>query len=91
MMTKMMENPADAVAFDRATDGLLGFFTPEQARALIAYRGEVWLQGRIEELAGKNTEGELTVDERAEYEGYVRANRFVAILQGKLKKLLAVS
>ena len=91
MTTKLLENSADAVAFDRATDGLLGFFTPEQARSLIAYRGEAWLRGRIEELADKNTEGELTADERAEYEGYVRANRFVAILQGKLKKLLAAS
>lgn len=91
MTTKLLENSADAVAFDRATDGLLGFFTPEQARALIAYRGEAWLRGRIEELADKNTEGEITADERAEYEGYVRANRFVAVLQGKLKKLLAAS
>ena len=91
MTTKLLENSADAVAFDRATDGLLSFFTPEQARALIAYRGEACLRGRIEELADKNTEGELTADERAEYEGYVRANRFVAILQGKLKKLLAAS
>lgn len=91
MTTKTLENTADVVAFDRATDGLLDFFTPDQARALIAYRGEAWLQGRIEELAEKDTEGELTAEERAEYEGYVRANRFVAILQGKLRKLLSAS
>ena len=90
-MTKAMDVSTDVAAFDRATDGLLGFFTPEQARAMVQYRGEPWLQKRIEELAGKNTEGELTPEEMAEYEGYVRANRFVSVLQGKLRKLLTAS
>jgi hypothetical protein len=90
-MTKAMDISTDSSAFERATDGLLGFFTPEQARALVEYRGEAWLRGRIEELARKNTEADLTPEELAEYEGYVRANRFVAILQGKLRKLLAAS
>ena len=36
---------------------------------------------RIEELAAKSTEGELSEAERSEYEGYVRANKFVAILK----------
>ncbi len=90
-MTKARDITSDSSAFERATDGLLGFFTTEQARALVEYRGEAWLRGRIEELAGKNTEAELTPEERAEYEGYVRANRFVAVLQGKLRKLLAAS
>ncbi len=46
------------------------------------------LRARIEELANRNTEGELTAEERDEYEGYVRANKFVAILQAKARKLL---
>ena len=33
-------------------------------------------------------EGELTDEERAEYEGYVRANNFVAVLQAKARKIL---
>jgi len=33
-------------------------------------------------------EGELTDKELAEYEGYVRANKFVATLQAKARKLL---
>jgi uncharacterized protein YnzC (UPF0291/DUF896 family) len=39
------------------------------------------LQERIEALAEKSTEGTLTAEEREEYEGYVRANKFVAILR----------
>jgi len=45
------------------------------------------LEARIEELAQKSTEGELTDDERAEYVGYVRANKFVAILKRQVQRL----
>ena len=44
------------------------------------------LQMRIEELAEKSTEGFLTEQERAEYEGYVRANKFVAILRRQAER-----
>ncbi|MCE5267140.1 MAG: hypothetical protein LLG00_04570 [Planctomycetaceae bacterium] len=78
----------DTAAFDRGTDPILDFFSPEQARALVAYRGDVALRARIEELARRNTEDALTEAEQAEYEGYVQANKFVAVLQAKAKKLL---
>jgi hypothetical protein len=78
----------DSAAFDRGTDPILDFFNVEQARALTAYRGDDALRARIEELAAKSTEGELTDAERAEYEGYVQANKFIAILQAKAQKLL---
>ena len=81
----------DADAFDRGTDPILQFFTVDQARGIVQYRGDAALQQRIEELARKANEGELTPEERAEYEGYVRANKFMAILQAKARKLLATS
>jgi hypothetical protein len=40
-------------------------------------------------LAEKSTEGQLSADERSEYEGYVRANKFVAILQRQARALIA--
>jgi hypothetical protein len=83
-----MATTFDTVAFDRGTDPILEFFNVEQAKALVAYRGDEALRARIEELANKNTEGELTDAERAEYEGYVQANKFIAILQAKANKLL---
>ena len=55
----------------------------------MAYRGDDSLRNRIDELAERNTEGKLTDEELAEYEGYVRANKFVATLQAKARKLLA--
>jgi hypothetical protein len=81
----------DADAFDRGTDPILQFFTVDQARGIIQYRGDAALHKRIEDLAAKANEGELTTEERAEYEGYVRANKFMAILQAKARKLLATT
>lgn len=85
----MTTNTFDVEAFDRATDGLLQFFSHEKAQALMQYRGDESLRARIEELAEKSNEGKLTEQECAEYEGYVRANKFIAILQAKARKLVA--
>ena len=79
----------DTNAFDRGTDFLLQVFTVQQAESLIAYRGDENLRARIEELAQKSNEGDLTEVEKAEYEAYVHANKFVATLQAKARKLLA--
>ena len=63
----------------------------DQARGIVEYRGDAGLQRRIEQLAERANEGELTAEEQAENEGYVRANKFVAILQAKARKLLSNS
>ena len=47
------------------------------------------MQGRIEELADKCTEGGLTPEERDEYDALIRVGNFVAILQAKARRLLA--
>jgi hypothetical protein len=47
------------------------------------------MQGRIEELADRCTEGRLTPQERDEYEAMIRVGDFVAILQTKACRLLA--
>ena len=86
-----MATSIDSDAFDRGTDPILQFFTVDQARGIIQYRGDAEMHKRIEELAAMANEGELTAAERAEYEGYVRANKFMAILQAKARKLLASS
>jgi hypothetical protein len=84
----MVATSFDTMAFDRATDGILQFFTREQAEALVAYRGDRTLRRKIERLARKCNEGELSDQERAEYQGYVQANKFIATLQAKARKLL---
>lgn len=61
---------------------------PERAEEIVEFRADPELQARIEELAAKSTEGQLSAAEKAEYEGYVRANKFVAILQRQARQLI---
>jgi hypothetical protein len=77
----------DTAAFDRGISPVIQMLSPQQAQQLVEYRGDEWLRRRIDELASKSNEGLLTTQEKAEYEGYVRANKFVAILQAQAKKL----
>ena len=83
-----MATTFDSAAFDRGTDVILQFLTADRAAALVAFRGDEAIQTRIEQLASKSTEGRLTDEERAEYEGYVKATKFIATLQAKARKLL---
>ena len=75
-------------AFDRGVRPVLQIVLPEKAEAVVNFRADPKLQARIEELADKSTEGKLTEAEQAEYAGYVRANKFVAILQRQARQLV---
>jgi hypothetical protein len=61
----------------------------EAARKLIRLKADAKTQARVDELARKCNEGELTPAERAEYERYVTAGTLIAILQAKARLLLA--
>lgn len=61
---------------------------PEKAEEIVEFRADPELQARIEELARKSTAGALTHSERAEYAGYARANKFIAILQRQARQLI---
>jgi uncharacterized protein YnzC (UPF0291/DUF896 family) len=67
---------------------VLQIVLPEKAEAVLKFRPDPKLKARIEELAGKSTEGQLTETEKAEYAGYVRANKFVAILQRQARQMV---
>jgi hypothetical protein len=80
---------SEIAAFNRGIRPLLEIIVPDKAEAILAFQGSAKLQQRIEELANRSTEGRLTAAERAEYTGYVRANKFVAILRRKARELAA--
>lgn len=86
-----MTSTIDITAFNRGTDPILQFITVDQARAIVQFRGDAALRKRIDQLAELANEGELSEEERAEYEGYVHANKFMAIFQAKARKLLSNS
>lgn len=75
-------------AFDRGVRPVLQIVLPEKAEAVLKFRPDPKLKARIEQLAEKSTEGQLTETEKAEYAGYVRANKFVAILQREARQLV---
>jgi hypothetical protein len=62
--------------------------TPEVAERLVALRAEPDVQARIDELAERANEGQLTEPERLEYDAYVRTTTFISLLQAEARKLL---
>lgn len=82
------ESP-EATVLDRLLDPVSGCLTPVVARRLVELRADPVAQARVEELARKSTAGTLSPRERAEYETYVSAGTFIAILQSKARALLA--
>jgi hypothetical protein len=76
-----MDTSPEATAFDRGVTPILTLVLPDHANSVVGYHPDGTLQDRIDQLASKANEGELTSEERAEYIGYVRANKFVAILK----------
>src|SRR4030095_12883939 len=70
-----MASSPEIAAFDRGVRPVLQMVFPEKAEAVLKFKPDPALQARIDELATKCTEGQLTEAERAEYEGYVRANK----------------
>jgi len=61
----------------------------EAAKELVKLKADAKTQARVDELARKCNEGELTPSERSEYERYVTAGNLVAILQAKARLTLS--
>jgi hypothetical protein len=59
------------------------------ARELASLRATPEIQSRLEELAAKSTEGELTVEEQAEYAAYVDAIDVISLLQARARSVIA--
>ena len=78
-------------AFHRGVIPLLHLLLPGKEDAVLNTVPDQGLRQRIEDLAAKSTEGELSDEERAEYVGYVRANKFVAILQREARQFKAAA
>ena len=57
----------------------------EAARKLIGVKADRKVQARVATLARKCNQGELTTVERQEYETYILAGEFVAVLQAKAR------
>jgi hypothetical protein len=79
------------VILDQMLEPLVEALTPESARALAEFQAKPSIQARVDQLAAKCNEGELTEDERAEYENYVRVGNVLALIKAKARRVLAES
>jgi hypothetical protein len=82
--------PTDAPhpAFERVLAAVGQCLDRPSAEALLRLQADPELQARIEALADKSTEGQLTPDEREEYEALIRVGQFVALLQANARRRL---
>ena len=75
----------------RALEPIGDCLTPGASRQLLKLRLDKKSQARLDELADKCTEGELTIDERAEYESAVLSLELLMLLQVEAQANLAAS
>ena len=68
---------------------LAASLSPDAARTVVAYSLDSVVEARIDELAEKANEGQLTEAERAEYQQYIQAMDLVMILQLMARKRLS--
>jgi len=80
-----MKNGDTTSVLDRLLDPISRCLTGESARALATLEADPVAQARIDALAEKCNEGQLSPDERREYETYVHVGNVVAILQAKAR------
>ena len=63
--------------------------SPDVAKRLVGLRATREIQQRLDYLADRCTEGQLTAEERTEYEGLVAAIDLISVLQAKARAYLA--
>jgi hypothetical protein len=74
---------------DRLLDPVGRALSPEAARRLVALRADGEAQARIDDLADRANEGQLTSEERGEYESLIAAANVIAVLQSKARAVLS--
>ncbi len=71
----------------RLLDPLAECFSPDVARKVAELQADPDVQARIDVLAAKANEGQLTPVEEAEYDAYIRAMDVLAVLQKKARQV----
>jgi hypothetical protein len=74
---------------DEVLDPVARCFTPDVASQIASLRADPKLQARLDALARKSSDGELTEEEREQYHAYVEAIDLISILQAKARQILA--
>jgi hypothetical protein len=83
-----MGNRNDFASLERLLQPLRRELSTELADALLHLKAGAEVQARYDELASKNTDDNLTSEERAELESLVRANFILSLLKAEARALL---
>jgi hypothetical protein len=84
-----MGNTRITTVLHRALDPIGSCLTPKAADKLLRLKLDKKTQARLDVLADKCTEGELSADERAEYESAVLTLELLTLLQVEARAFLA--
>ena len=74
---------------DKLLDPVATSLNDDAARRLMRLKTDSATKARVAKLATKCNNGDLTPEERSEYESYVMAGEIIAILRAKAKLHLA--
>jgi hypothetical protein len=83
-----MSSEITTQVLDRMLDPVARALNMEAARSLLALRADPKLQQRVDELAEKCNQGDMSAQEREEYEQYILLNNLLGVLQAKAKQVL---
>ncbi len=84
-----MPTNATHATLERVISPVARCLTTESAQALLAAPSDPETQARLDELAGKASEGQLTPAETEEYDASILLGDLVAILQARARVVLA--
>jgi hypothetical protein len=79
---------AAATVLNRLLEPLTDCFTPEVAERVANLHADPETQQCLDELAAKANEGDLTDEERYEYQTYVEAIDIIGVLQAKARAVV---
>lgn len=85
----VMKRDNDTSVLERLLDPVSQSLNVEAARKLVRLKADPKTQARVDVLARKCNDGDLTAEERAEYERFVTVGNVIAILQAKARLLLS--
>lgn len=73
---------------DRLLNPVRDVLTPEVAQAIADLRADATTQERLDDLAERHHEGQLTPDELTEYQSLVSGVNLISVLQAKARSVL---
>ena len=73
---------------DRLLNPVRDVLTPEVARAIADLRADAMTQARLDDLAERHNEGQLSPEELTEYQALVNGINLTSVLQAKARSVL---